>query len=216
MHHLRRNYQHASLTRSDLATDPIEQFNRWFSELQACELPDWFETNAMTLATADSHGRVSSRIVLLKAVTPTGFAFFTNYRSAKAMQLAENPFASLTFYWPMLERQIRVEGRVEKASNELSDQYFQSRPFRSRLGAIVSPQSQPIDDDFPLEEQAQKLADEHPDEQISRPDYWGGYCMVPDRIEFWQGKPSRLHDRFLYHRNSELADIAWQINRLAP
>ena len=212
IHSLRRTYMFGSLTREQLLSCPIQQFLAWFEELKKQEIPDWFEINAMTLATANKAGVVSSRIVLLKDVNSAGFAFFTNYKSDKSQQLAENPHASLTFFWPMMERQIRVEGRVTKADAATSDSYFQSRPFASRLGAWVSAQSSPIPDDHVLEDKVEELKSQYPDEAVPRPEFWGGYRVHPTRIEFWQGKPSRLHDRFCYVREGE----SWKIDRLAP
>jgi pyridoxamine 5'-phosphate oxidase len=213
LHELRRNYVYGELTRKDLASDPIVQFRRWFEELRNADLPEWFESNAMVLSTEDEGRRVCSRIVLLKSISEQGFTFFSNYRSAKAKQLENNPRAALNFFWPMFDRQVRVEGVVSRVAPEISDEYFAARPVRSRLGAIASPQSQVIDDDAPLELAVEKLAAQyHPDNNIPRPDHWGGYQLVPDLVEFWQGKPSRLHDRFQYRS----ADDGWKIQRLAP
>jgi pyridoxamine 5'-phosphate oxidase len=209
---LRRNYEYTHLTRDDLQSDPMAQFRTWFELLQQLELPEWFEINAMTLATADAAGHVSSRIVLLKAYDPLGFTFFTNYRSAKGRQLDVNPRAALTFYWPMLERQVRVVGTVAKTPPEISDLYFQSRPEDSRLGAIASPQSEVVDDESLLAERIARLREDYAGRQIPRPEHWGGYRLTPTDVEFWQGRPSRLHDRFRYLRNGD----RWQIDRLAP
>ncbi len=207
---LRRNYLYGSLSREALKISPMDQFALWFDELKSAEVPDWFEINAMTLATATGTGSVSSRIVLLKALEEDGFCFFTNYRSHKAQHLFENPHASLTFFWPMFERQVRVEGLVAKTSSETSDAYFQSRPVLSRLGAIASPQSHPIPDDEPLEKRVHDLQQQYPNDDIPRPEFWGGFRLKPTMIEFWQGKPSRLHDRFRYDRSGD----HWTIQRI--
>lgn len=210
---LRRNYELNSLTLDALNSDPIAEFTQWLHAAQQTPAPSWLEINAMTLATADNDGRVSARIVLLKSVDANGFAFFTNYRSDKANQLSINPNAALVFYWPHVERQVRVEGTVAFTEPETSDQYFHARPRGSQIGAIVSPQSQPLADRSQLEQEAQRLAAEFGEEQtIPRPDYWGGYRLTPKRIEFWQGRPNRLHDRFLYQRDNG----GWTITRLAP
>ncbi len=208
----RRNYLYGNLRRSDLCSCPIEQFRQWFEQLQNLEVPEWFEVNTMTLATSSLSGEVASRVVLLKSVDNHGFYFFTNYGSTKGKHLEENPHASLTFFWPMLERQVRVEGRVSKASQEMSDHYFHSRPRSSQLGAMVSPQSEVIGDDEPLEAKVSELEQKYRDLPIPRPEFWGGYCLSPTTVEFWQGKPSRLHDRFRYSKNHE----GWIIQRLAP
>ncbi len=212
LHDLRRNYVYGELTRASLAPNPIDQFQSWFQELRDADLPEWFETNAMVLSTGDSQDRICSRVVLLKSISNEGFTFFSNYRSAKAKQLEQNPRAALNFFWPMMDRQIRIEGSVRKAAPEVSDEYFQTRPVRSRLGAIASPQSQIIPDDEPLELAIEKLASQNSDNAIPRPEHWGGYLLTPDIVEFWQGKPSRLHDRYQYQRSP----IGWDIHRLAP
>ncbi len=208
---MRRTYEMGALRRSDLAECPIAQFTHWFEQLQRLELPEWFEINAMTLSTADGDGVVSGRIVLLKAFDSSGFTFFTNYLSHKSGQLTDNPRASLTFFWPMLERQIRIEGTVAKTDAATSDSYFRARPESSQLGAWASPQSHVLADDEPLEEKIEALRKQFGG-TIPRPEHWGGYRLAPARFEFWQGKPSRLHDRFRYSRG----DDKWVIQRLAP
>jgi pyridoxamine 5'-phosphate oxidase len=212
LHEMRKNYQLGSIAKVALADDPLEQFHIWFDELKSTTVPDWFERNAVALATSTAQGVVSSRIVLLKSVDAQGFKFFTNYESAKAQQMSENPHAAMTFYWPMLERQVRVEGIITKTDAATSDAYFQSRPFLSRLGAIASPQSRVIPDDAQLEEKVEALKKQFPDERVPRPEFWGGYNLQPHNVEFWHGKPSRLHDRFRYR----LVGEKWVLERLAP
>lgn len=209
---LRRNYVYGSLTRKDLLSDPIQQFKLWFEELSKVELPDWFESNAMTLSTSTKEGLVSSRIVLLKHIDDNGFTFFSNYRSHKALQLDENNRAALNFFWPMFDRQVRIEGVVEKVDSQTSDTYFNARPLSSRLGAIASPQSQKIDDGDLLEKRVEELSAKYSDGNVPRPEHWGGFRLLPTMIEFWQGKPSRLHDRYQYSKNG----TNWSISRLAP
>lgn len=210
---LRRNYDDNSLNRDTLNADPIEQFRGWFEDAQSASSIDWFEPNAMTLATSDSSGRVSARIVLLKHFSPAGFTFFTNYQSHKAQQLADNPNACLVFYWPHVERQVRIQGQVSKTDASTSDEYFHARPWDSQLGAIASPQSRPLEERRHLEEETERLAQQYEGQTLPRPDYWGGYVLTHQRLEFWQGRPSRLHDRFIYELESE---TQWKITRLAP
>jgi pyridoxamine 5'-phosphate oxidase len=211
--HLRRDYRLATLTETGVATSPFEQFGKWFHEALAAELP---EANAMTLATVDCTvegvARPSTRIVLIKEFDERGFVFFTNYASRKGRELAANPWASLSFYWTLLERQVRIEGRVEQVSGEQADAYFATRPLESRLGAWASPQSQVIEGRQWLEDNLARTAERFGD-QVPRPPHWGGYRVVPDSIEFWQGRPSRLHDRLLYR---VLPDGGWRVERLAP
>ncbi len=209
--HLRRNYDHGSLSRSELHADPIEQFRRWFQELLEAEVPEWFEVNAVVLATADRSGRVSSRVVLLKGVDPESFRFYTNYRSHKARDLEDNANAAMTFYWPMFARQVRVEGTVTKTDDKTSDEYFYSRPLLSQFGAAVSPQSEVIPDDLDLDKEVEALRQRVGD-QVPRPEFWGGYSLSPVTIEFWQGRSNRLHDRYRYRRTAD----SWIIERLAP
>ncbi len=205
---LRKTYARDSLSETDVQVDPIRQFEQWFAEAQAAQVP---EPNAMSLATADREGRPSNRIVLIKGADARGFVFFTSYESTKGRNLAQNPFASLLFFWTELERQIRIEGRVEKTSAEESDHYFHSRPLGSRIGAWASIQSS-VTQRADLEAREARFAAEYGDHP-PRPPQWGGYRLVPDAIEFWQGRPSRLHDRIKYLRNT---DGNWQIVRLAP
>lgn len=205
----RKEYRRLSLSASDLDPDPIRQFHRWFEE---ATLSDISEPNAMTLATATADGRPSARIVLLRGCDDRGFAFFTNYESRKGRELAANPRAALVFHWHDLERQVRVEGTAVRVSAEESDAYYESRPLGSRLGAWASPQSAVIADREALEERCRALEARHPDGRVPRPENWGGYRVLPEVVEFWQGRPSRLHDRFRYTRDGH----GWRIDRLAP
>lgn len=206
---LRKDYSRASLTETDTLADPIEQFLKWFNEALAAEVP---EANAMSVSTVGANGRPSSRILLIKDVDQGGFTWFTNYESRKGADLAQHPHAALLFYWIPLERQVRIEGRVERISAAESDAYYQSRPLGSRIGAIASAQSRPVASREALEArvaEVEKQAGEHP----VRPPHWGGYRLIPDYLEFWQGRPSRLHDRIAYVRQ---ADGSWQRQRLQP
>ncbi|VWC13381.1 pyridoxamine 5'-phosphate oxidase [Burkholderia lata] len=208
---LRINYSRASLDEADVAHDPFAQFDRWFKEALAAKLP---EPNTMTLATVGDDGRPSARIVLIKGVDERGFVFFTNYESRKGRDLAAHPQAALLFYWIELERQVRIEGRIEKTSAEESDRYFASRPLGSRIGAWASEQSTVIDSRATLEAQEKAVSERYGDNP-PRPPHWGGYRLVPDSIEFWQGRPSRLHDRLLYTRDADTSP-GWSISRLSP
>ncbi|WP_179401509.1 pyridoxamine 5'-phosphate oxidase [Burkholderia guangdongensis] len=208
---LRINYSRASLDEADANPDPFAQFDRWFKEALTAKLP---EPNTMTLATVGADGRPSARIVLIKGVDARGFVFFTNYDSRKGRDLAAHPYAALLFYWIELERQVRIEGRVEKTSADESDRYFASRPLGSRIGAWASEQSAVIDGRATLEAREKALADRYGGEP-PRPPHWGGYRVVPDAFEFWQGRPSRLHDRLRYTREPD-APHGWTIDRLSP
>ncbi len=205
---LRQEYRRESLDEKDAARDPLEQFTRWFDEAVKAQLP---MVNAMTLATVSAAGRPSARIVLLKGVEHGGFLFYTNYQSRKGRELTANPAAALLCYWIELEREVRIEGRVEKLSAQESDDYFASRPLGSRHAAIASPQSKTVPDRAALEARFDEVAKRCGD-QTPRPAQWGGYRVIPDAMEFWQGRENRLHDRVLYTRKAR----GWKIERLAP
>lgn len=209
---MRKNYSMAGLRKEDVNADPLVQFKTWFDQAQQPDLPEWMEVNAMTLSTSDSAGGVTSRIVLLKGLEDENLVFYTNYESSKGEQLAENARASLCFFWPHLQRQVRVEGTVEKTSREQSEQYFQSRPRGSQLGAHVSRQSTEIESRTLLEQRLHELEEKYADQSIPCPEGWGGYQLTPTRFEFWQGRPSRLHDRICYVREAD----GWKIVRLSP
>lgn len=207
---LRKEYTQQSLDRADVLPNPFAQFERWFIAAQEAEV---HEPNAMNLATVSADGHPSARIVLLKGVDDECFLFYTNYESRKGQHLHHNPHVALTFFWPELERQVRIEGQVAKLDEDTSSAYFQSRPRGSQLGAWVSPQSQVITDRSVLEQRQQELDEHFNEDKIPRPHYWGGYAVQPRTIEFWQGRPSRLHDRLQYRRQD---DDRWVIERLAP
>ncbi len=206
---LRQDYHRAALDERGIASDPVAQFLVWFEEAVASALP---EPNAMTLATATADGRPSARVVLLKGIDDRGFVFYTNYRSRKGRELAANPFAALVFHYPTLERQVRVEGRVEAVSREESDAYYLSRPLGSRLGASASRQSEVVADRATLDRRLAELEQAARLNPPRRPEHWGGYRVVPDAIEFWQGRPNRMHDRLRYRRS----DASWIVERLEP
>jgi len=206
---LRKDYSRASLSKSDVAADPMEQFKKWFDEALTAEVP---EANAMNLATVDANGRPSSRIVLIKEFDHRGFSWFTNYESRKGHQLHQNQHAALLFHWIGLERQVRIEGRVERISAEENDAYFHSRPLGSRIGAIASSQSEPVASSEALEMRYAAAEAQHGEHPL-RPAHWGGYRLVPDYIEFWQGRSSRLHDRIAFTLQ---ADGSWHRQRLQP
>lgn len=206
---LRREYSLATLDVADVDAEPVAQFLRWFDEARAAEIT---ESNAMTLATCDAGGVPAARIVLLKEVDARGFVFFTDYRSRKGIELAENPRAALVFFWKEIERQVRVTGRVERVSPGESEAYFRSRPRGSRIGAWASRQSAVIAGREWLAQEVARLEARHPGDDVPLPPHWGGFRVLPDEVEFWQGRPSRLHDRVRYQRR----DDSWVIERLSP
>lgn len=206
---LRRDFTLKSLDESDTSDDPLKQFEVWFDEAIKSDV---LEANAMTLSTVDALNKPSSRVVLLKQVKEEGFVFFSNYESKKAIQLAENPYCALNFVWHELERQVRIEGKVELLSKDESDSYFESRPTKSKLGAWASPQSQEIPNRSYLEALTLNFEREFKGKEITRPGNWGGYIVKPTLIEFWQGRASRLHDRIQYTKDSN----GWKRVRLAP
>ena len=207
---IRRDYSHKSLSENDADANAIKQFEKWWKEAVDSKID---EVNAMTLATASLDALPSARIVLLKGFDENGFVFFTNYESYKAQQLAENPKACPVFFWKELQRQVRITGLIQKISAKQSDEYFRSRPESSRIGALASPQSRVIESRDWLDEKFNELVNKMEGTEISRPPYWGGYIVKPVVIEFWQGRPSRLHDRIQYTLEE---NGGWKIERLAP
>jgi len=205
---IRHEYEQKELNSSDLLNSPFDLFAEWFQNAIDQKIPD---ANAMTVATVSKEGKPSARILLLKDVDEKGFCFFTNYESNKARQIDENPHAALVFFWPELEQQIRIEGKIEKLEAEKSDQYFYERPIGSRIAAIISPQSKEIDNRNQLESDLHLFLKEE-ESEISRPNYWGGYRLIPTLFEFWQGRENRLNDRFEYF----LENNTWHTKRLAP
>jgi pyridoxamine 5'-phosphate oxidase len=208
--HLREDYRRASLRRDEVSADPFTQFQAWFHESQQAQVK---EPNAFVLGTVDATGQPATRTLLLKALDERGFTFFTNYESRKGQSLAANAKASMTFLWLDLERQVHVQGMVEKVTVEESDAYFTVRPYGSRIGALASQQSSKVEHREALEARYAELQQQYPEgSHIPRPDNWGGYRLLPENIEFWQGRPSRLHDRLLYSK----AGSGWKIHRLCP
>ncbi len=206
---IRKEYTRHTFNEQDAAASPFEQFDKWLQEALHSGIP---EPTAMNLATVGANGRPSARIVLLKHID-SGFVFFTNYASRKGADLQQNPFAALTFHWVEMERQVRIEGKVEMVEPALSDEYFNSRPLMSRIGAIASEQSRPLPNREVLENRMRALEAEYADKEPARPQNWGGYRLIPDYFEFWQGRRSRLHDRIVYE---PAADGSWKIYRIAP
>ncbi|MFK7997251.1 MAG: pyridoxamine 5'-phosphate oxidase [Granulosicoccus sp.] len=207
----RRDYTADTLRRSDLADSPFQQFTQWLQDARDKKILD---ATAMTLCTADRSGQPHSRVVLLKKFDENGFVWYTYQESDKARQLSENPKASLLFYWCALERQVRIEGTVTKLDPTEADEYFYSRPEGSRFSAAASVQSQPVDSREILEQRVAQLHAQHPDGNVPRPEVWGGYRIVPHRLEFWQGRADRLHDRFVFERAN--GSEQWSIGRIQP
>jgi len=206
---LRSEYTYGTLSEQEADPDPFRQLERWLAEAIEAQL---YEPHGMTLSTVGANGRPSSRVVLLRGLDERGLVFFTNYQSRKGRELEANPWACLNFWWPPLERQVRIEGRVERVEPQLSDEYFASRPYDSQIGSAASPQSQVIASREVLEQRIAELKARYP-KTVPRPAHWGGYRLKPDCFEFWQGRPSRLHDRLLYCLQP---DGRWRIERLAP
>jgi pyridoxamine 5'-phosphate oxidase len=207
---LRQDYTAATLSEKDTKADPINQFEQWFNDALAAKL---HEPNAMTLATASPSGKPSARIVLMKGFNQHGFIFYTNYLSRKGKEITKNPQGAITFFWGELQRQVRIEGTIEKLSKEDSERYFHSRPKGSQIGAVVSPQSQEIEGRDELEKKWNQLEAEYADKDVPKPSFWGGYILNPQLIEFWQGRTSRLHDRILFKKVDKKS---WKKVRLAP
>lgn len=208
LHNIREDYSKQALSEKECHADPIIQFEKWLGEAIDAEVN---EPTAVNVATVKENGKPSSRIVLLKEVNPKGFVFFTNYRSQKGQAIGANPFAALTFFWPELERQVRIEGTVEKLSKQESDAYFETRPYTSRIGAWASAQSEILQSKTILAAKAAAIGAKHP-LNVPRPPHWGGYLVQPESVEFWQGRPSRLHDRIRYR----LENTVWIKERLSP
>ncbi|WP_138430411.1 pyridoxamine 5'-phosphate oxidase [Fodinibius saliphilus] len=206
---IRRDYAGEELSKSAVKDDPIAQFKEWFEQALSADLLD---ANAMTLATVSDSMQPSSRIVLLKGIEERGFRFYTNYSSQKGEELKQNPKASLCFYWAPLSRQVRIQGKVERLSPEISESYFKQRPRPSQIGAWASKQSNEVESRKELESKFEELKEHFEGQEVPLPDFWGGYLLVPDRVEFWQGRPSRLHDRICYKKEAE----EWKLSRLAP
>jgi pyridoxamine 5'-phosphate oxidase len=204
------HYNTDSIDEQTVDRDPLTLFQRWLHEARAVGIN---LAEAMTLATATPEGKPSARLVLLKQADEQGFVFFTNYNSMKARELDSNPQAALVFYWPQLERQVRVEGKVERTPAPESDAYFKTRPRESQIGALASPQSEVVASRAALQERADQIESLYEGREIDRPEHWGGYRLHPERIEFWKGRPGRLHDRISYERET---DGSWSIKRLAP
>lgn len=207
---MRKEYIGGGLFEADVDADPLRQFEKWFEQAMTAQLP---EPNAMTLATATPDGQPSARTVLLKGIDASGFTFFTNYDSRKGREIAANANAALLFFWPELQRQVRIEGTVERVAEAESDAYFRSRPLGSRLGACASQQSEVIPGRDVLEARVRELLQRYPDGNVPRPPHWGGYRVRPVSIEFWQGRPDRLHDRLRYQR---MQPDGWRLERLSP
>lgn len=206
---IRHDFAKQTLDELDVINNPIDQFAKWFEEAVGAQVID---PNAMTLCSATKEGKPSARIVLLRNFSENGFVYYSNYNSRKGSEIAENPNCALLFFWPELERQIRMEGIVQKQSSEESDLYFNSRPRESKLGAWTSEQSKKILNRDVLNKEYEKIALQYPNENVPRPPHWGGYLLKPATIEFWQGRPNRLHDRILY----TFENNNWKIERLAP
>ena len=209
LHKMRREYDSGALQEQEMAADPMEMFARWLEEAIAAGID---EPNAMTLATATPEGKPSARVVLLKEMTRNGFTFFTNYQSRKGEELRLNPYAALVFDWHEMARQVRIEGAVEQLPPDESDAYYLSRPENARIGAWTSPQSRVVADRGELDALQREVEQRFAQEPLPRPDHWGGYLVRPERIEFWQGRPNRMHDRLVYEKNEE----EWSLQRLAP